>query len=309
MDSVVVSSTKAAFLGRARAGGRKTTPAVFIAYRMNDPSSSKMRTDLERALNEARTVSVLDGNVDDGLPWAEEIRRRIDKARLIVADVTGPSKEVLFEYGFAGNKYVILVVHRRRDQSTLPNWITVVQLPPPYESGEITRLADSVGTKVITRPEGHRRRPTPVPGTALWIQDQKSGWADVHFERVRNRLSESSIDLDRRMASDIESLEELRSCLRAWLVVTCLDGLSADYLGHFLLGDIIGRPKAGVGSGKGESVLRLGIALTESDDTSGKVADSVLRAVGRSLKVGSSSTIDGALMSAIERHRNFLRER
>jgi len=273
---------------------------------MNDPDSCKMRSDLERALNEAIPVTVLDGNVEDGLPWAEEIRRRIDKAKLLIVDVTGPSKEVLFEYGFARNKYVVLVVFRRRDQAALPRWITVLQLPPPYETGEIAKLANSIAAKVINRPEGHKHRPSSIPGSALWIQDKRSAWADVHFERARNRLAERSIELVRRMASEIESSEELRECLRCWLLITCLDGLTADYLGHFLLGDLVARPKAGVGSGKGESIQRLGIALTEGE-ASDYVADSVVRAAGRSLKVVSTTALDPALALAIDRHRNFLR--
>jgi hypothetical protein len=308
VDSIVIKSTKSELLGRRSGGRRRTVPSIFIAYRMNDPDSRKMRSDLEHALNEAMGVTVLDGNVEDGLPWAEEIRRRIDKAKLIVADITGPSKEVLFEYGFARNKYVILVVHRPQDQSVLPKWITVIQLPPPYESGEITRIADSVAAKVVLRPEGHRPRPAPVPGSALWIQDERSAWADLHFDRARNRLAEKSIDLERRMASEIESAEELRACLRSWLLVTCLDGLSADYLGHFLLGDLIARPLAGVGRGKGESVQRLGIALSEGDPSM-YVADSVLRAAGRSLKVANPGALDSVLMAGVERYRKFLRGR
>jgi hypothetical protein len=308
VDSVVIRSTKSEFLGRRSGAHHRATPSIFIAYRMDDPDSRKMRADLEHALNEAMRVTVLDGNVEDGLPWAEEIRRRIDKARLVVADITGPSKEVLFEYGFARNKYVILVVHRRRDQTTLPKWITVIQLPPPYESGEINRIADSVAAKVVNRPQGHRPRPAPIPGSALWIQDERSSWADVHFERARNRLSEKSIDLERRMASEIESAEELRACLRSWLLVTCLDGLSADYLGHFLLGDTVARRQAGVGRGKGESVQRLGIALTEGDPST-YVADSVLRATGRSLKVTNPAGLASEVMAGVDRYRNFLRGR
>ena len=308
MDSIVIRSTKSDFLGRRTKGRLRPVPSVFIAYRMSDPHSCKMRADLAHALNEAMPVTVLDGNVEDGLAWAEEIRRRIDKAKLVVADVTGPSKEVLFEYGFSRNKYVILVVHRRHDQASLPKWITVIHLPPPYESGEITRIAESVAAKVVNRPEGHRPRPAPVPGSALWIQDEQSSWADLYFQRARNRLSEKSIELNRRMASDIESAEEIRGCLRSWLLVTCLDGLSADYLGHFLLGDTVGRPKAGIGGGKGESVLRLGVAFTP-ESTSAYVADSVLRAAGRSLKVASPSTLDSVLTAGVDRYRNFLRGR
>lgn len=308
MDSVLIKSTKAEFLGRGSGGRRHTDPSIFIAYRMNDPSSCKMREDLEHALNETGRVKVLDGNVDEGLAWADTIRRRIDKSKLIVADITGPSREVLFEYGFARNKYVIPVVHRPRDQNMLPKWITIIQFPPPYEGGEINRLADSIATKVVTRPDGHRLRPAPVPGTALWIQDDRSSWADLHYERTRNRLAERSVDLERRMASEIESDEELRSCLRSWLLVACIDGLEADYLGHFLLGDVVARQRAGVGKGRGQSVQRLGIALTE-DSPSPYVADSVVRAVGRSLKVASTSALDAAVGAGVDRYRNFLRGR
>lgn len=306
MDTVVVKSTKAEFLGRRKGGAPPTTPSIFIAYRMNNADSRKFRADLEGALNEVTTVKVLDGNVDEGLPWAEAIRKRIGKAKLLVADITGPSREVLFEYGFARNKYVIPVVHRRDDQKRLPKWMTVVQLPPPYEGGQIARLAESIATKVISRPEGHRQRPSPAPGRALWIQDERSAWADVHFERTQNRLSERSLTLERRLASDIESDEELRDCLRASLVIACIDGLTADYLGHFLLGDVVGRPSAGVGTGKGQSIQRLGIALQENPD-SGFVADSVTRAAGRNLKVVGPDELTKTVASGADRYHSFLR--
>ena len=64
--------------------------------------------------------------------------------------------------------------------------------------------------------------------------------------------------------------------------------------------------KVDYGNGKGESVQRLGIALTDGD-ASRYVADSVVRAAGRSLKVASTATLDAALVTAVDRYRNFLR--
>src|SRR4051794_15316879 len=92
-------------------GGGRAHPAkggsVFIAYRMNDHTSRAFRAGIEERLKSIGAVSVLDGRVREGDAWAQVIRGRINSSRLIIADVTGPSREVLFEVGFARNKPLI----------------------------------------------------------------------------------------------------------------------------------------------------------------------------------------------------------
>ena len=82
---------------------------------------------------------MLDGRVANGIPWAEEVRKRIDRCRLLVVDVTGPSREVLFELGFARNKPLLPVVARDEERDLLPTWLTTFQMSS-YEGTGLPRL-------------------------------------------------------------------------------------------------------------------------------------------------------------------------
>src|SRR5207249_8089711 len=128
LEIVVVDiQTDDLFRGR-RGGPAAQKPAIFCAYRMTSPQSLQMRHDLESRLDAATNVFVLDGRVADGEPWASTIRDRIKRSRLVVADVSGPSREVLFELGFARNKALVTIVETDQHRERLPRWLPSFQM-------------------------------------------------------------------------------------------------------------------------------------------------------------------------------------
>jgi hypothetical protein len=286
MDNVIIDVHKDIFLGSTGGARRKKKLAVFIAYRMNDPSSREMRASLERSIREIDSeVAVLDGKVPHGIPWADEVRRRIERSQMLVIDVTGPSREVMFELGFARNKPFIPVVHLQDDRDQLPAWLTAFQISA-YEETGLPRLAQDVVTGVRTGfPEAVTyRRPSPVPAMVVWLQSRSSTRFSDSYERFENLARQYSLRVDRVDPGDLPSYDDLRRYLRAWIVVSCLDGGPADHAGHFFLGDVVGRQHAGTGRGQGQWLQRHGVALVpDSRDIPLLIADSVRRVSGRIL--------------------------
>jgi hypothetical protein len=284
MDYVTVEIPKDVLLG-LKGWARKKSQVVFIAFRMNDAASREMRAALERSIAEIDSeVVVLDGHVSQGTPWANEVRKRIGRSRLIVIDVTGPSREVMFELGFASNKPFIPVVHRAEDRDELPSWLTAFQISVFEEAGLPRLAADVVSTLRTAMPKSSTyRRPPAAPGLIVWLESRRSSVFGDCYDRFASLAQQFSLHVERIDPLELPSFDDLRKVLRAWMVIACLDGGSADYAGHFFLGDIAGRGRAGAGGGKGQSVIRRGLVLLPTEaDPSLIVADSVRR-VSRSI--------------------------
>jgi len=280
LDHLIVDVHRDVLLGRKDHPWRKQNRIVFVAYRMSDPASCAMRTDLEKSIQEFdREIAVFDGKVPEGIPWANEVRRRIDRCQLLVTDVTGPSREVMFELGFASNKPFIPVVHRQDDRDSLPAWLTAFQMSA-YDGTGLPRLAAEIVTmlRTVLPRSTIYRRPPPVPGVIVWLESQSSAIFGESYDRVANLAQRYSLKIQRVDPRDLPSFDDLRGMLRAWMVIACMDGAASDHAGHFFLGDIAGRSRAGSGAGRGQWLQRGGIALipTDQDETS-LVADSVRR--------------------------------
>lgn len=280
MDYITVEVHRDILLGIKDRPWRKQNRNVFIAYRMSDLFSRAMRTDLEQSIREMDgEIVVFDGRVPEGIPWANEVRRRIDRSRLVVIDVTGPSREVMFELGLASNKPFIPVVHRQIDRDNLPAWLTAFQMSA-YDGTGLPRLAAEIVTmlRTVLPKSAIYRRPPAVPGMIVWLESRGSTVFDDSYERVANLAQRYSLQIQRVDPHDLPSFDDLRGMLRAWMVIACMDGRSSDHAGHFFLGDVVGRRRAGSGAGRGQWLQRRGIALvlTERDRTL-LVADSARR--------------------------------
>jgi hypothetical protein len=262
---------------------------------MSDPFSRSMRADLEHSIQEIEgEIVVFDGKVQEGVPWADEVRRRIDRSRLLVIDVTGPSREVMFELGLASNKPFIPIVHRQEDRDNLPAWLTAFQMSA-YDGTGLPRLAAEIVTMLRTAfpKSATYRRPPAVPGMIVWLQSRSSAMFDESYERVANLAQRYSLNIQRVDPHDLPSFDDLRAILRAWMVIACMDGRSSDHAGHFFLGDVVGRRRAGSGAGRGQWLPRRGIALVPTDrDRTLVVADSVRRV---SQSILTSVTIENIL--------------
>jgi hypothetical protein len=285
MDNVIVNIQREALLGRKDRAWRKRGRVVFIAYRMNDPDSRRMRANLAQSIQQIDSeIVILDGNVPQGVPWANEVRERISRSQLLVIDVTGPSREVMFEFGFASNKPFIPIVHHPEDRDSLPAWLTAFQISAFGETGLPLLAAEIVSIlRTDFQKSATYRRPPAVPGMVIWLEKNSSSRFGDSYERVSDLAQRYSLNILRVDPRDLLSYDDLRQFLRAWMVISCMDGSPSDHAGHFFLGDIAGRRRAGSGAGHGQSLHRRGIALIPTEeDLPLLVADSVRR-MGRNV--------------------------
>lgn len=301
MDIVTVKLPKDHYLRNSSGGRSKGTPKVFVAYRMSEPTSCQFRRDLEDQLGES--VKVEDGHVPPGVDWAPEVRKRIKSCRLLVADISGPSREVLFELGFGGSKDLLPVAFDAAARQRLPRWITSKQVLD-YSSGALHDVVDSVHLRVA----GSRvteRRPQAVPGQLAFISRRGSTWFHDAREVVLQLCSEYDTTFTEFLEEDLQSPEDLRSALRASIVVGVIDGQRQDYAVHYLLGDVVGRSPAGAGSKKGESLKRMGIALLKERASEEFLADSLRRISTSQVVSATAEEMVAPLKTALDRYRRL----
>lgn len=276
MDNVTINISSSRLLGsRPR---NKSKPKVFIAYRMNDESSIAMRDEIESILRED-SIEVLTGQMGDGMDWAPEIRARIASCKLVIADVTGPSKEVLFEYGLAINKPTIPIIQAASDENSIPRWITARNYRI-YGGLGTREIANSVTTQILsTGNQTIRNRPLPPPiaGRVTWIASRNTR-SDTGVEVVRRLSLERGLDFREIYCEDLESPEDIRDVLRSWLTIARINCGPQDYIAHFAFGDIVARLRTGHASKKGEYIDRRCVAVCDNEiHQRSCLADSVRR--------------------------------
>ena len=300
MDFVTVLLKEASFLS---ASGFSASPAkqrAFLAYRMQVQTSVELHHDLRRELR-TKGVELLAGRVEPGADWAPTVRRRIASSKVFAADLTGPSKEVLFELGFSGNKPLYPLVESSEDRLTLPRWITSKQFEL-FGQGRVTNVADSLA-RYVANPNKYvvSKRSPPVPGVLAWVTRRGLTWASGAREQVRNLCQEKGIAFREHYDEDFESPEDLADALRASIIVGLVDGGSQDYSVHFLMGDIAGRRTAGAGRGKGQAVQRRGFVLVKTaPDVSELVADSLRRVPQSMVRCTHPEQVRADVRSAVD---------
>lgn len=299
---------KEALQGRRRRGGPRKDRA-FLAYRMNEPSSKAMHDALNVELGR-RSVQLLDGKLDGGEDWAPTIRRRIKESKVFVADVTGPSREVLFELGCSSNKPVLPIVSSKAEFRNVPLWISTTQLIPYEGAVGVTRVADRVAGILSSRSgTGFQRHPA-VPGRVVWLHGSDTDWDADTRRRVELSCREVGADFRPINADDVTSPEDLRDILSGWLVFVLLDGGPQDYLAHYLLGDVVARRRAGSGNGKGEYIDRSAVILTRThDDYDLYAADSVQRVSKNTIASGVCESANSIAMARLANFRAWGRSR
>ncbi|MCI0557634.1 MAG: nucleoside 2-deoxyribosyltransferase, partial [Nitrososphaera sp.] len=96
--------------------------------------SEQFRESLERKLSETECVRVVTVAVGKLVPlgekWCGKIREVIKRAKVVIADVTALSPEVLFEVGFAHGlgRPTLPVVSEQSWVGRLPRWLTELQI-------------------------------------------------------------------------------------------------------------------------------------------------------------------------------------
>lgn len=309
MDYLIMKITKDELLGRRGGGTKNLRPKIFVAFRMNVKSSVRFREELESALLDIGKVTVLDGRVEDGVPWAPEIRKRIKSSQLVVADVTGPSKEVIFELGVSGGKSYLPVVETDDRRDRLPDWLTALQIPT-FEGPGTAQIAESAWVRVSSPGARGASRPPAVPGSIIWLQNEDSDWCVPIFDRFQNLCNERSLTVAQLFPDDLTSSDDLRAHLRAWLIVGCLDGGIQDYATHYFAGDVVSRPRCGSGSGAGQKVGRGMVLLGEEDDILKRcMADSVNRVAKSLIGQANCTNFFVKVTGHLDRYRRWLKEK
>lgn len=296
MDQLSVEVPWEVLLGT---GGRKPQPAhIFVAYRFNNADSKALRAGLKEAIRLEPELRDDDGHVEEGDAWAPTVRKRIRKSRLVVADLTGPSREVLFEVGFAGNKVIFPLCHQETDLESLPACLTMRQMST-FKGEQLPIVVDKIIDRALG-PVATFRRPSPVPGQIVWIQGQDSAWADEARHKVEDLARETSLPFSRVDPDELYSFEDLEEHMRCWLFVGCIDGSRSDHASHLFFGDVAARTKAGAGSGKGEYVNRHAIAFAQSKDLAEKfLADGAKRLTKQILTIACDG---GVMVSEADKH-------
>lgn len=309
MDFIEVPLTVDEILGRAGGRSKPKRPTVFVAYRMNIDSSKKFREDIESLLtrHEGRPMhpDVVDGRVEDGAYWAPEIRNRISRARLVVADVTGPSRDVVFEVGLAAGKPLLPVVESDQHRSNLPKWLTAKQMSS-FEGTGTVRIADNIWTKLNTRRLKGQQLPQPDPTTLVWLQTPDSEWCNPWYDRFQCLCQQCGLQASRVFPDDLNSPEGMNEVLRSWLVVGCMDGGAQDSAVHYVAGDVVSRRDC-IRPGRGPRLSRSVLMLCQTNaSVEAFVADSVKRVPTDHVKPVLTESFLDLCRSHFNRHRKWM---
>jgi hypothetical protein len=260
----------------AAGGPRERRHSIFVAYRMAFDKSTTFRRQIEDILKRqplGHKIDIVDGRVRTGEDWAPTIRRRIERSRLVVGDLTGLRNDVLFELGFAYGlrKRVIPVTESAEARNRVPHWLLAKQIGL-YETeaqlvGVVSHLLAFLTDRYAARPVSS---PDPTLGLAVWL-DFEHSLAPARDQFAATCEREGFFV---EIAGPGQAGEELvHQGTRAHLLVAPLTGRESDAMVHFICGAIVARPQVGYGS-----TLRRRIALLcPNGNVRGYAADSLLR--------------------------------
>lgn len=238
----------------------RASPSIFIAFSFNSNESQLFRDRCEREIQQTITlgdVKIFDGRVPPGKSWPGEIRKRLEKAWLVVADLTLLSPEVLFECGFAWGlgRILIPVTRTPRDLANLPEWIRELQFGHFDSEQDWRLLLDSIGSylRAGSRPKRAGRFPIPVVPTDITLLQGVEGF-DLLKEQVETMSSRYGLAVRQHsfeaVSLDSEQSDLLTAVSSSSLVVAPIDGVASDSFVHFAAGLVAARPKAGVSQSK-----------------------------------------------------------
>ncbi|MGI5190438.1 hypothetical protein ACQEVI_20045 [Promicromonospora sp. CA-289599] len=276
------------------------------------PESSQFKDDLERLLLIDWEIETLHGGkISLGFDWAHDIRTKIKKSKLVVADVTDTSREVMFEIGFAGNKPALYVTARHADRATLPPWLTIRQSAAYLDDGTDS-ISRTIGGFIRSKnlPVLHRR--SVGPGSATLLMREGHEWAVHTAQFLEARLGEFGVALKRVDPEEVSSGVALSQIASSQLIFACIDGSRSDYLAHFALGAVAGRPsfksfKSQSPGGSQQTLRRIGVVLSQTQDDFEAFAADALKRIDKDVIFRSlePSAIDARILPVLKKHRQW----
>ena len=296
--------------GQLSGGGprKKPKPSIFIAYSFGKTDSQRFRDNLEEAIRRSHSLSqveVQDGHVRVGASWPTEIRRRLKAARLVVADLSVLSPEVLFECGFAWglHKAILPVTSESGGFSHLPNWMKEIQFGIHSASGDLASVVDAISQALNDKrrsPAGaNGSSPNPrnialiAPPSCEHVIDQvRHGCGRYGFDLLGPELTgETMSDIGDGFVSAVAS---------ASLFVGRLGNTDLDNQVHFGAGMVCAVPNAGVSKVKFQRRVLLVVGNDERPEVC--VSDSARRVAGI-VKVIRESQIGLEITAFVQAYR------
>lgn len=247
--------------------------SVFVAYRFDSQQSQWFRDELERRFKCADSLK--DVNVTDGRAvllgdnWSGKIRDVLKQSRLVVAELTALSPEVLYECGLAHGfaRSVLPIVADKDWYSRLPRWLTALQLGNFSNSEAWDAIIDTID-KCLNH--GHAARaypklPSPDPGQAIWLPGPD--WFDSRKDALINVANRYDMNEPIMNISlyDIENAHDsvIEQIATASLVVASVDNLASDPFVHYACGLVVSKGSAGLSKRR----LRRRVILVTNEKT------------------------------------------
>ena len=293
-------------------GGRtKRPPSIFIAYSFQSEESREFRDSIEQQIKKIpslQNIILKDGHVPVGTKsWSSEIRKRLKSSRLVIAELSVLSPEVLFECGFAWglNKPLIPVIRSSANSENLPKWLTDIQFG---ESSTEKGLSDVVNVISTYMQEGATVRqltntmmPSPNEVVVISKFDSSETIDKVRQFSSRHDLSFCSPNfIDESLCSTDESITSVIS--HASLIIGCLSGTKFDNLVHFAAGMVCARPTAGIARKKMRRHVLL--LIPENEHSELLIADSARR-VTHIVRVAKESELIRSLESFVKLRKQW----
>jgi len=269
--------------------------AVFIAFSFSLPSSSSFRVSLEQRIHQTPSlygVDVFDGKVAVGKHWPSEIRERLEKSRVVIADLTTMSPEVLFECGFGWGlgKPILPVTSNHSEHRTMPRWLTEWQVGHFSSDEGMSELLNSLGQHISELSRGRRsasrtRSAGADPRSVVLLKGQyDSTEIEGQVRQTAARFGMVVYEGD-TLVSSLESTnnelaQQIAGCS---LLVAPLTNQPSDSFMHFASGVVASVPTSGASKSKlARRVLLVVNGTTEFEklpSDSGRRASETIRVV------------------------------
>ena len=234
---------------------RKIQPSLFVAYSFRDSDSQNFRKRIQHELSRVpslKNVRVLDGKVPPGESWSPEIRNRLKKSNLVIADFSSINPEVVFECGFATgcDRSIIPVTDKNSRLKILPRWLKSIQVGHFSCDQDWSELIDSLPSYLYSKRKGTRYKTSlAIPGKIITLKNAKGN--DTYLHSLEHFSTRNKMDLEIISLKDT-SLDAIDDSIcdkiaSASLFIADLGGVHTDSFIHFAAGMVVGKPQTGVG--------------------------------------------------------------
>lgn len=277
---------------------KKMITTVFVAYSFHNDDSNRFRSQVEQAIKTTvslRHIEVTDGHVAVGAKWADEIRKRLQSSRLVIAELSQLNPEVFFESGFAfGLNKPILPVTNYNNLKLMPRFLTEIQFGFNSSVDDVKSVVNAISEHLSITKKNNKSLSSQYssPNDVLVIaQEKNSDIANkISYFCAQNNLDFNRYDSESPISHASQSLAS--SVNRSSLIVACFNYNEGDYVINFVAGMVCANPKAGIGKKKLDRQVVLIIPNNESP--SDFVSDTARR-MGGVLKIINESDLKSTL--------------